>query len=221
VTDDAKDVAEALARTLQVATAALRRAALGPLHRAIVEDRRDAVFTRTDGELIGLARTARATIRRRACSDVNRLWSATQHELGLAAGPPAAAPSSTPADTPGACSDPEGFMSGPRLKLALEHDGASRGRHVRDIVDELKRLYGVRGALIVAPDGFVIAAELPGTMEVDSLAALAATLGRELETSATRMGRPSFSTALFSADDGRCSSPQPHRLHRGARRPRR
>ena len=93
-------------------------------------------------------------------------------------------------------------MSGPRLKLALEHDGASRGRHVRDIVQELKRLYGVRGALIVAPDGFVIAAELPGTVEVDSLAALAATLGRELETSATRMGRPSFSTALFSADDG-------------------
>ena len=93
-------------------------------------------------------------------------------------------------------------MSGPRLKLALEHDSASRGRHVRDIVQELKRLHWVRGALIVAPDGFVIAADLPPSVAVDSLAALTATLGRELETSAARLGRPSFSTALFSADDG-------------------
>jgi len=102
VTDDAKDVAEALARTLQVATAALRRAGVGPLHRAIVEDRRDAVFTRTDGELIVSLALPRATDPTQGLLDVNRLWSATQHELGLAAGPPAAAPSSTPADTPGA-----------------------------------------------------------------------------------------------------------------------
>jgi predicted regulator of Ras-like GTPase activity (Roadblock/LC7/MglB family) len=93
-------------------------------------------------------------------------------------------------------------MTGPRLKLALEYDSASRGRHVRDIVQELKRLHWVRGALLVAPDGFLIAADLPETVAVDSLAALAATLGRELETSAARLGRPSFSTALFSADDG-------------------
>jgi len=102
VTDDAKDVSEALARMLHVATAALRRAALGALHRAIVEDRRDAVFTRTDGELIVSLALPRATDPTQGLLDVNRLWSATQHELGLAAGPPAAAPSSTPADTPGA-----------------------------------------------------------------------------------------------------------------------
>lgn len=93
-------------------------------------------------------------------------------------------------------------MSGARLKLSLEYDSASRGRHVRDIVQELKRLHWVRGALIVAPDGFVIAADLPPAVAVDSFAALTATLGRELETSAARLGRPSFSTALFSADDG-------------------
>ena len=102
LTDDAKDISEALARMLQVATAALRRAALGPLHRAIVEDRRDAVFTRTDGELIVSLALPRATDPTQGLLDVNRLWSATRHELGLAAGPPAAAPSSTPADTPGA-----------------------------------------------------------------------------------------------------------------------
>ena len=93
-------------------------------------------------------------------------------------------------------------MSAPRLKLALEHDNATRGRHVRDIVQELNRLHWVRGAMIVAADGFVIAAELPPNVAVDPLAALTATLGRELETSAARLGRPSFSTAMFSADDG-------------------
>jgi len=102
VTDDARTSPRPLARTLQVATAALRRAALGPLHRAIVEDRRDAVFTRTDGELHRLARTA-------ACdgSDAGparRESAVVRHpaRARLAAGPPAAAPSSTPADTPGA-----------------------------------------------------------------------------------------------------------------------
>jgi predicted regulator of Ras-like GTPase activity (Roadblock/LC7/MglB family) len=93
-------------------------------------------------------------------------------------------------------------MNAPRLKLAMEHDHASRGRHVRDIVQELKRLHWVRGALLVAADGFVIAAEMPSAVAVEPLAALAAALGRELETSATRMGRAAFCTALFSADDG-------------------
>lgn len=90
----------------------------------------------------------------------------------------------------------------PRLKLAMEHDGPSRGRYVRDVVQQLLKVRSVRGALLVAPDGFVIAAEVPGSMAVEPLAAQAARLGRELETSAARMGRASFSTAMFSADDG-------------------
>jgi predicted regulator of Ras-like GTPase activity (Roadblock/LC7/MglB family) len=94
------------------------------------------------------------------------------------------------------------MMQGARLKLSLEIDGASRGRHVRDVVQELVRLQWVRGALIVAPDGFVIAAELPPTLKVEPLAALAATLGRELEVSAARVGRTAFQTAVLSSDDG-------------------
>jgi predicted regulator of Ras-like GTPase activity (Roadblock/LC7/MglB family) len=81
-------------------------------------------------------------------------------------------------------------------------DGASRGRQVRDIVQTIARLPGVKGALIVAPDGFVISAEVPEGVAVESLAALAATLGRDLEVGATRLGRGAFQTALFSADDG-------------------
>lgn len=90
----------------------------------------------------------------------------------------------------------------PRLKLAMEHDGPSRGRAVRDIVQQLLKVRSVRGALLVAPDGFVIAAEVPESVPVEPLAAMAARLGRELEASAARMGRASFSTAMFSADDG-------------------
>jgi predicted regulator of Ras-like GTPase activity (Roadblock/LC7/MglB family) len=54
----------------------------------------------------------------------------------------------------------------------------------------------------VAPDGFVIAADTPAGVALDPLAALAATLGRDLELGATRLGRGAFQTALFSADDG-------------------
>jgi predicted regulator of Ras-like GTPase activity (Roadblock/LC7/MglB family) len=89
-----------------------------------------------------------------------------------------------------------------RLRLGLEMDGSSRGRQVRDIVQSLGHLAAIRGALLVAPDGFVIAAEMPDSIALEPLAALAATLGRDLEVGATRLGRGAFQTALFSADDG-------------------
>src|SRR5262249_61231393 len=59
-----------------------------------------------------------------------------------------------------------------------------------------------RGPTLVPPAGCAIAAHCPPPVAVDSVAALTATLGRELEPSAARLGRPSFSTAMFSADDG-------------------
>jgi predicted regulator of Ras-like GTPase activity (Roadblock/LC7/MglB family) len=89
-----------------------------------------------------------------------------------------------------------------RLRLGLELDGTSRGRQVREIVTGLARRNAVRGALLVAPDGFVIASEVAPTVAIEPLAALAATLGRDLEVGASRLGRGSFQTALFSADDG-------------------
>ena len=89
-----------------------------------------------------------------------------------------------------------------RLRLGLEMDGSSRGRQVYDIVKSLARLHAVRGALLVAPDGFVIAAEVPPTIALEPLAALAATLGRDLEVGASKLGGGAFQTALFSADDG-------------------
>jgi predicted regulator of Ras-like GTPase activity (Roadblock/LC7/MglB family) len=60
----------------------------------------------------------------------------------------------------------------------------------------------VRGGLVVAADGLVITSSLPRSIAVEPLAALTATLGRELEVGADRLKRTPFHTALFSADDG-------------------
>ena len=91
----------------------------------------------------------------------------------------------------------------PRLKLSMEADGPSRRRHVQEIVRRLSRLRAVRAALLVAPDGLVIeAAEAEAPTAVEPLAVMAARLGRDLAASAACIGRASFSTAMFSADDG-------------------
>ena len=78
----------------------------------------------------------------------------------------------------------------------------SRAQAFRETVFELIRLDGVRGGLIVTPDGLVITSEVPPRFPVEALAALAATLGRELELGATRLERGAFRTAMFAADDG-------------------
>ena len=96
--DDAKDVAEAVARVLRLAAGALERAGLGVLHRAIVDDDHDALFTRTDGELVASLALPRATDPTQGLLDVNRLWSTALHELGLAGAPPTSP--TTPASTP-------------------------------------------------------------------------------------------------------------------------
>jgi len=90
---------------------------------------------------------------------------------------------------------------GSRLDLA----GAprvSRAREFREVLGELSGLAGVRGGLIVTPDGLVVTADLPPRIPAEALAALAATLGRELEVGAQQLGRGAFKTAFFSADNG-------------------
>jgi predicted regulator of Ras-like GTPase activity (Roadblock/LC7/MglB family) len=81
-------------------------------------------------------------------------------------------------------------------------EGSSRSHQIKESVGALSRLEHVRGSLMVTPDGFVITADLPGGSPLESLAALGATLGRELELGAERLGRGKFKTALFSGGDG-------------------
>jgi tetratricopeptide (TPR) repeat protein len=96
-TEDAREVSEALARVLRLAAASLQRCGLGAVHRAIIDDGSDAVFVRTDGDLVVSLTLPRTTDPTQGLLDVNRLWSATLHELGVAAASNPATPVSTPA----------------------------------------------------------------------------------------------------------------------------
>lgn len=79
---------------------------------------------------------------------------------------------------------------------------STRAREFRRILAEMLRIDRVRGGLVVAADGLVIAASLPRGVAVEPLAALAATLGRELEVGGDRLKRTAFQAALFSSDSG-------------------
>ncbi|HEV8641039.1 MAG TPA: hypothetical protein VGV13_08070 [Methylomirabilota bacterium] len=78
----------------------------------------------------------------------------------------------------------------------------ARGRDFRYVLGELVKLEHVRGGLLVAPDGLVIAADLPTEIAVEPLSALAATLGRELELRGPRLRRGTFLMAHFADGDG-------------------
>jgi tetratricopeptide (TPR) repeat protein len=101
-TRDAGEVAAAIARMLQLAGGVVDRAGLGRLHRAIVDDGRDAVFTRTDSQLVVSLALPRSTDPPQGLLDLNRLWSAALHELGLATAAPIPVPRIIPANTPAA-----------------------------------------------------------------------------------------------------------------------
>src|SRR4029453_2606295 len=77
-----------------------------------------------------------------------------------------------------------------------------RAARVGRILARLGRVEGVRGALIVAPDGFLIAATMSPGGDIHALAALTATLGRELELGASRLEQGAFDAAVFTASDG-------------------
>jgi len=85
---------------------------------------------------------------------------------------------------------------------AAPRPASARAREFRRILAEMLKIDRVRGGLVVAADGLVITSSLPRTVAVEPLAALTATLGRELEVGADRLKRTAFHTALFSADDG-------------------
>jgi predicted regulator of Ras-like GTPase activity (Roadblock/LC7/MglB family) len=77
-----------------------------------------------------------------------------------------------------------------------------RAAELRLVLSDLGAVGHVVGSLIVTPDGLVITSTLPGTFPVESLAALAATLGREIEMGADRLGRGLVRTAGFVAAGG-------------------
>jgi len=77
-----------------------------------------------------------------------------------------------------------------------------RAHAFKEIVAGLLTVASVRGVLVVSPDGLVITASLPPRSPVEALAALGATLGRELEVGSARLGRAPLKAAVFVADHG-------------------
>jgi predicted regulator of Ras-like GTPase activity (Roadblock/LC7/MglB family) len=73
---------------------------------------------------------------------------------------------------------------------------------LRRLLAELLTLEHLRGGLIVAPDGLVIATQFRADVPVEAVSALAASLGRELELDDARRGRTGFLVAHFRAEDG-------------------
>jgi predicted regulator of Ras-like GTPase activity (Roadblock/LC7/MglB family) len=79
----------------------------------------------------------------------------------------------------------------------------SEGRDVRAVLQRLVETDGVRGALLVAPDGLVIASALRDAIAVEAISALTATLGRELETGGGRAGQDGVpGVAQFASEAG-------------------
>jgi hypothetical protein len=78
----------------------------------------------------------------------------------------------------------------------------AEGRDLRAILAELLKLEHMIGGLVVAPDGLLIAANLPREVEAEPLSALAAALGRELELRGPRLRRGTFPTAHFASVSG-------------------
>lgn len=76
------------------------------------------------------------------------------------------------------------------------------GRDFRGLLRELVALDHISGGLIVAPDGLLIAARLPGEIPAEPLSALAATLGRELELRGPHFRRGTFPMAQFATGSG-------------------
>lgn len=85
----------------------------------------------------------------------------------------------------------------------------SRAHVFKEIVSGLSKVGSIQGGLLVTPDGLVIIADLPPRAQVEALAALGATLGRELEVGSARLERGAFRMAFFAAERGTlfvCSS---------------
>jgi len=76
------------------------------------------------------------------------------------------------------------------------------GRDLRAVLAELLKLKHIIGGLVVAPDGLVIAANLPREVQAEPLSALVAALGRELELRGPRLRRGTFPTAVFASVSG-------------------
>jgi predicted regulator of Ras-like GTPase activity (Roadblock/LC7/MglB family) len=79
---------------------------------------------------------------------------------------------------------------------------AIEGRDLRGVLSRLAETNGVLAALLVAPDGLVIASALRQDLPIEAISALAATLGRELERRATPCADDPLGVSQFASEQG-------------------
>ena len=73
---------------------------------------------------------------------------------------------------------------------------------MREILQNLVRTQGVRGALVASPDGFVAAAETPGNVDDEAVAAAAAAMRSACAASASRLGKGDLSRCVLAGESG-------------------
>jgi predicted regulator of Ras-like GTPase activity (Roadblock/LC7/MglB family) len=76
------------------------------------------------------------------------------------------------------------------------------GRDLRGVLGRVAATDGVQAALLVAPDGLIIASAVRDELAVDAISALAATLGRELERRAAPSADGPLGIAQFASERG-------------------
>jgi predicted regulator of Ras-like GTPase activity (Roadblock/LC7/MglB family) len=173
-----------MTQVYRIASATLARAGLGAMRRGVIEGSSEMTFVRSDGGVILGVALPRAFADGGGLVQVRPALDRSQHQ-GLSRGRLAdlrfergPRPGTT---VPRPSSRAQAFRE---TLFELDPAGRGPGRAHRDPGR-------ARDHLRAAPPRFPVA-----------LAALAATLGRELELGASRLERGAFRTALFSADDG-------------------
>ena len=73
---------------------------------------------------------------------------------------------------------------------------------MREILQKLVRTQGVRGALVASPDGFVAAAETPGDVDDEAVAAAAAAMRSACAVTASRLGKGEFARCVLTGESG-------------------
>ncbi|MBD3234309.1 MAG: hypothetical protein GF315_11355 [candidate division Zixibacteria bacterium] len=72
-----------------------------------------------------------------------------------------------------------------------------------EILSELNKTQGIRGSMIVGEDGIIVAAEIGGEFEDDTVGALAASIIASVKKALTRLHEGAMRQVMIEADNGK------------------
>ncbi len=74
---------------------------------------------------------------------------------------------------------------------------------MREVLRRLNGMSGMRGSLVVSPDGLPIASDLPANLEMETTAGLAACMGKMLTDWASKMGAGKMAVGMMDTKAAR------------------